>query len=56
MPMPVAARPIRGFTRVSDTTFLTSIVRVSSDIWLFEGFRTPPTLWTQLLSGFSLRR
>jgi len=38
MPMPVAAQPVRGFTRVSANTFLTSIVKVSSDIWLLEGF------------------
>jgi eukaryotic-like serine/threonine-protein kinase len=56
MPMPVAARPIRGFTRVSDTTFLTSIVRVSSDIWLFDGFRPAPTFWAQLLSRLPLSR
>ena len=41
MPMPVAAQPVRGFTRVSATTFLTSIVHVSSDIWLLEGFMPP---------------
>jgi Tol biopolymer transport system component len=53
LPLPVAARPVRGFTRVSDTTFLTSIVRVSSDIWLFDGFRSAPTFWSQLISRFT---
>jgi Tol biopolymer transport system component len=53
LPLPVAARPVRGFTRVSDTTFLTSIVRVSSDIWLFDGFRSAPTFWSQLTSRFA---
>ncbi|HEY7286402.1 MAG TPA: protein kinase [Vicinamibacterales bacterium] len=42
MPMPVAAQPVRGFTRVSTNAFLTSIVRVSSDIWLLEGFMPSP--------------
>lgn len=41
MSMPVAAQPVRGFTRVSARTFLTSIVHVSSDIWLLEGFAPP---------------
>jgi eukaryotic-like serine/threonine-protein kinase len=38
MPLPIAAQPVRGFTRVSGTTFLTSLVRVRSDIWLLDGF------------------
>ena len=41
MLLPVASQPVRGFTRVSATTFLTSIVNVSSDIWLLEGFSPP---------------
>jgi len=41
---------------VSDTIFFTSIVRVGSDIWLFDGFRPAPTFWAQLLSRFSTRR
>jgi Tol biopolymer transport system component len=39
--MPVAAQPVRGFTRVSARSFLTSIVHVSSDIWLLDGFAPP---------------
>ena len=50
MPMPVSAQPVRGFTRVSATTFLTSIARVRSDLWLLEGFVAPPTLWDRLRS------
>jgi TolB protein len=42
MGIPVAAQPVRGFTRVSGNTFLTSIVHVSSDVWLLEGFLPPP--------------
>jgi Tol biopolymer transport system component len=46
-PMPVASQPVRGFTRVSPTAFLTSIVHVSSDIWLLEGFgRQPQGRWS----------
>jgi Tol biopolymer transport system component len=56
VPLPIAARPVRGFTRVSDTTFLTSIVRVSSDIWLLDGFRPAQTRWAQWLSRLSSRR
>ena len=50
MPMPVAAQPVRGFTRLSPTTFLTSIVHVSSDLWLLDGFKPQPnrSLWDRL--------
>jgi len=41
MSMPVATQPVRGFTRVTAKSFLTSIVHVSSDIWLLEGFAPP---------------
>ena len=37
-PLPVAFQPVRGLTRVSPTTFLASIARVQSDVWLLEGF------------------
>jgi eukaryotic-like serine/threonine-protein kinase len=49
MSMPVATQPVRGFTRVSSKIFLTSIVHVSSDIWLLEGFAPPAQ------SGFDWR-
>jgi eukaryotic-like serine/threonine-protein kinase len=50
MPMPVAAQPVRGFTRLSATTFLTSIVHVSSDVWLLDGFMPEPgrSYWDRL--------
>ena len=38
MPLPVAAQPVRGFTRASPTTFVTSIAHVRSDVWLLEKF------------------
>ena len=49
LPLPVAPQPVRGFARVSGTTFLTSIVHVNSDVWLLDGFNTPARgLWTRL--------
>jgi hypothetical protein len=51
MTMPVASQPVRGFTRMSATTYLTSIVHVSSDIWLVEGFgltASRPSFWPTL--------
>jgi serine/threonine protein kinase/Tol biopolymer transport system component len=41
MPVPIATQPVRGFARVSGTTFVTSVVHVSSDIWLLDGFNPP---------------
>jgi hypothetical protein len=38
--VPLASPPVRGFTRMSNRSFATSIVRVRSDIWLLEGFHT----------------
>jgi hypothetical protein len=45
MAMPVAAQPVRGFARVSAKEFMTSIVHVSSDIWLLDGFHGPSSVW-----------
>jgi hypothetical protein len=45
MPMPIANQPVRGFTRMSANTFLTSIVHVESDIWLLDGFAAPSKRW-----------
>jgi Tol biopolymer transport system component/tRNA A-37 threonylcarbamoyl transferase component Bud32 len=55
MPLPISSQPVRGFTRVSPTTFLASIVKVRSDVWLLEGFQPVPTLWDRLISPFPLR-
>ena len=46
--IPQAHQPIRGFSRLRNRGFLTSIARVRSDIYLIEGFRMPPTLWQRL--------
>jgi hypothetical protein len=43
--LPPANQPIRGFSRLRDRGFLTSIARVRSDIYLIEGFRLPPSWW-----------
>ena len=46
--IPQAIQPIRGFSRLRDRGFLTSIARVRSDIYLIEGFRLPPSWWERL--------
>jgi Tol biopolymer transport system component len=56
MLLPLTAHPVRGFTRASPSTFIASIPRVRSDIWLLEGFDGPPTLWGRLRSSLWWRR
>jgi Tol biopolymer transport system component len=56
MPMPVAGRPVRGFARVSDTTFLTAVVHVSSDIWLLDGVGLPKSPWQRFTTLLGLSR
>ena len=46
--IPQALQPIRGFSRRRNGSFLTSIARVRSDIYLMEGLRLPGTLWQRL--------
>ena len=46
--IPQALQPIRGFSRLRNGNFLTSIARVRSDIYLMEGLRLPPTFWDRL--------
>ena len=46
--IPQALQPIRGFSRLRNGNFLTSIARVRSDIYLMEGLRLPETLWARL--------
>ena len=45
MPIPVSPQPVRGFARVSPNTFVTSIIHVTSDIWLLDGFQVPAGRW-----------
>ena len=54
MPFPVSAQPVRGFARVSPTTFVTSIIRVSSDIWLLDGFDPLPKGWNPFRRASSI--
>jgi dipeptidyl aminopeptidase/acylaminoacyl peptidase len=43
--IPQALQPIRGFSRLRDGGFLTSIARVRSDIYLIEGLQLPRPWW-----------
>jgi hypothetical protein len=52
--IPQALQPIRGFSRLRDRGFLTSIARVRSDIYLIEGFRLLPS-WQDRLWRFGRR-
>jgi Tol biopolymer transport system component len=47
-PIPQANQPIRGFSRLPNGGFLTSIARVRSDIYLIEGFRANRPWWAGL--------
>jgi WD40 repeat protein len=46
--VPQANQPIRGFSRLRDGGFLTSIARVRSDIYLIEGFRPFDSWWERV--------
>jgi Tol biopolymer transport system component len=56
MVIPLSGQPVRGFTRASPTTFITSIAHVRSDIWLLDGFDFRPSLRDRLDALFSRRR
>jgi TolB protein len=43
--VPQAVQPIRGFSRLRDGGFLTSIAKVKSDIYLIEGFELARPWW-----------
>ena len=43
-PVPPVNAPVKGFTRVSDTSFATSFVHVRSDVWLVDDFLPPGVL------------
>jgi Tol biopolymer transport system component len=46
--IPQALQPIRGFSRLPNGGFLTSIARVRSDIYLIEGVQLPAKWWQRL--------
>jgi len=46
--IPQALQPIRGFSRLPNGSFLTSIARVRSDIYLLEGFQLSRKWWERL--------
>ena len=54
MPMPMSPQPVRGFARLSASTFVTSIVKVSSDIWILEGFEPASGGWGPLARLFRM--
>ena len=56
MALPVSVRPVRGFARVSPTTFVTSIGRVRSDVWMLEGFDVAPSVWNRLTGAIRFRQ
>jgi hypothetical protein len=56
MPMPMSPQPVRGLARLSASTFVTSIVKVSSDIWILDGFQPPSGAWEPLARFFRLPR
>ena len=47
-PLPVSGQPVRGFTRLSGTNFVTSVAHVRSDVWLLDGFQAPRSYWERL--------
>jgi Tol biopolymer transport system component len=56
MNLPVSGQPVRGITQTSPTTFLASIERVRSDVWLLEGFQPQVTIRDRVASALSFRR
>jgi hypothetical protein len=49
-PVPPANQPVKGFTRMPNGNFATSLVRVRSDVWLIEHF-DPPRTWLERLGA-----
>jgi TolB protein len=47
-PIPQAPQPIRGFSRLPNGNFLTSIASVKSDIYLIENLQLPRPWWARL--------
>jgi serine/threonine protein kinase/sugar lactone lactonase YvrE len=55
-PVPPVNAPLKGFTRVSDTSFATSFVHVRSDLWLIEDFLPPSSFLDRLRAGRAVSR
>ena len=53
--IPPANQPIRGFSRIGNQGFVTSIARARSDIWQLEGFNRPEGLLGRWRSVFRWR-
>jgi Tol biopolymer transport system component len=49
-PIPLATPPIRGFSRMSQKSFATSLVHVRSDVWVLEGFERPRSRLSRMTS------
>jgi dipeptidyl aminopeptidase/acylaminoacyl peptidase len=47
-PVPPTNQPVKGFTRMSNGNFATSLVHVRSEVWLIDDFN-PPTTWLDRL-------
>jgi Tol biopolymer transport system component len=48
--MPPANQPVKGFTRMPNGNFATSLVHVRSDVWLIDDFDRPTTWLDRLRS------
>ena len=49
--VPPVNAPVKGFTRMSNGNFATSLVHVRSDMWIIEGFEHQSTFWNRLRAG-----
>jgi eukaryotic-like serine/threonine-protein kinase len=49
--VPPVNTPVKGFTRMSNGNFATSLVHVRSDMWMIEGFEHQSTFWNRLRAG-----
>jgi serine/threonine protein kinase len=50
-PLPPANQPVKGFTRMPNGNFATSLVHVRSDVWLIDDFDSPSTWLDRLRKG-----
>ena len=51
LPVPPVNAPVKGFTRMSNTSFATSFVHVRSDLWLIDDFLPSSSLLDRLRAG-----